>query len=311
VSPTVLVTGATGFIGRHLVPAVLAQDFRVRVAVRNARQAGVFGPEVETAIAGDLREEIDWTPHLRGADAVVHLAGLAHTGSGAETEPLFDEINHLATMRLARAVRDAGLRLVFVSSVRAQSGPCASGILTEATTPAPIDAYGRSKLAAERGIEALGGAYVILRPTLVYGPSVGGNMGLLLRMAALPIPLPFAGVRNARSLLAVENLIAAIEFGLRSEAMLGGTFLVADAAPVSLAEIIAGLRAGMGRGPGLFPVPSGALGGAFRLIGQHSAWSRLSGDLAVSTARLKSVGYAPPLTTGRALAAVGAAFISR
>ena len=304
-SGTVLVTGATGFIGRHLVPALLARGFSVRVALR--RPADIIGLPVEVIpfIVGDLNEAVDWPPSLQDADAVVHLAGLAHTGGGIP-EAAYDRVNRWATVRLAEAAREAGARFVFMSSVRAQTGPTAPGTLTEDSPPMPTDAYGRSKLKAEREIAALGGRFVILRPTLVYGKGVGGNMRSLTRLARLPIPLPFGTIGNARSLLAVENLIAAIILALTSDAALGGTFLVADEAPVSLAEIVTFLRRGSGRGRGLIPVPPALIAGPLTLLGQKGMWERLSGSLVVSTARLSTLGYRPAVTTEAALAALGA-----
>jgi nucleoside-diphosphate-sugar epimerase len=305
VSGTVLVTGSSGFIGRHLVPALLAGGFSVRVAQRRPQSRTDFGSGVTAVTTGDLTDETDWAPALREVKAVVHLAGLAHTGGGIPAAT-FDRVNRWATVRLAAAARDAGARFVFMSSVRAQTGATAAGTLTEASPAMPTDAYGRSKLAAEREIAALGGRFVILRPTLVYGRGVGGNMRSLARLSRLPIPLPFGAIRNARSLLAVENLARAVLLALTNEAALGGTYLVADAAPVSLAEIISFLRKGHGRGAGLIPVPPALVGGALTLLGQRAMWERLSGSLVVSTARLSAIGYRPAVPTETALAALGA-----
>jgi UDP-glucose 4-epimerase len=300
----VLLTGATGFIGRHLAPALAARGFRVRAALHHSEQSKVLAPAVEPVVAGDIAEA-DWRPALADVDSVVHLAGIAHAG-GASPDEAYERVNRHATVRLARAARDAGARIVFMSSVRAQAGPAASEIVTEDAAPAPTDAYGRSKLAAERDIAALGGRYVILRPTLVYGRGVGGNMGALVRLARLPVPLPFAAMRNVRSLLAVENLTQAVVLALTNEAALGGTFLVADATPLPFADIIAHLRRGAGRRPGLIPVPPGLLGAALKLVGRGDMWERLSGDLVVSTARFATLGYRPPLAPAEALAALGA-----
>jgi UDP-glucose 4-epimerase len=146
---------------------------------------------------------------------------------------------------------------------------------------------------------------VILRPTLVYGRGVGGNMGALIRLARLPVPLPLGGLRNARSLLAVENLAEAVALALTSDDLVGGTFLVADATPVTVADILAHLRRGAGRAPALVPVPPRLLGVALRLMGRGDMWERLSGDLVVSTARLQALGYRPPLAPAEALQALG------
>jgi len=301
----VLITGATGFIGRHLAPALVARGFGVRATLRHAEQANALAPGVEPIVIGDIAEA-DWRPALAEVDAVVHLAGIAHTGD-ADPEESYDRVNRWAAVDLARAAADAGIRFVFMSSVRAQTGPTALEVLTESTPSAPTDAYGRAKLAAERDIAALPGLHVILRPTLVYGRGVGGNMAALLRLARLPVPLPFGAVRNARSLLAIENLSEAVVLALTSEALVRGTFLVADPVPLSFADILTHLRRGAGRAPGLVPVPPSLLAGGLKLIGRGEIWDRLGGNLAVSTARLEALGYRPALTSADALAALGAA----
>jgi nucleoside-diphosphate-sugar epimerase len=300
----VLVTGATGFIGRHLAPALVARGFAVRAALRHAEQVNALAPGIEPVVIGDI-VDVDWGPALADVDAVVHLAGVAHTGDASPDET-YERVNRWAAVDLARAASDAGARFVFMSSVRAQAGPAAAELLTESTPPAPTDAYGRAKLAAEREIAALPGLHVILRPTLVYGRGVGGNMGALIRLARLPVPLPFGAVRNARSLLAVENLVEAVALALTSEALLRGTFLVADAAPLSFAEILTHLRRGAGRVPALVPVPPNLLASGLKLVGRGEIWERLGGNLAVSTARIEALGYRPPLTSADALAALGA-----
>jgi UDP-glucose 4-epimerase len=303
VTGRILVTGATGFIGRHLVPALSSRGFHVRAAVRQHGRSFAFGPEVEIAPLGDLRSEVNWRPLVAGMHAVVHLAGIAHTGP-AVARDVYERVNRLAVRDLSQAARAVGSRLIFLSSVRAQAGATAPAILTEDTKPEPSDDYGRAKLEAERDIAAIGGRFVILRPVLVYGPGVAGNMGALLRLARLPFPLPFGSVHNARSLLAIENLIEAIALCATSESALAGTFLVADDASLSLPAMISSLRWGAGRRPGIFPVPTPLLAIATRALGKADAWRRMAGNLVVSTERIKSIGYAPVVTTHDALAAM-------
>src|SRR5205085_3034147 len=134
--------------GRPLTAALAAGGYTVRAAVRDRRAQG-FPPGVEVAKHPELANPVFWAPLIAGMDAVVHLAGIAHVGTDVP-EASYDRVNHVATAELARAAAAAGVRrLVFMSSVRAQSGAAADAPLSETDAPRPSDAYGRSKLAAE------------------------------------------------------------------------------------------------------------------------------------------------------------------
>jgi UDP-glucose 4-epimerase len=288
----VLVTGASGFVGRALVVALASSSHTVRAAV--GRTEGFdFPAGVEVTPRVDLASAIDWMPLLAGTDAVVHLAGIAHVGSDV-ADALYDRVNHRATAELAAAAQRAAVkRFVLVSSVRAQCGPTADHVLTEADEPRPTDAYGRSKLAAELAVRAAGVPFTILRPVLVYGPGVKGNFAALARLASLPLPLPFGSFQNRRSLLSRDNLIAAIQFVLSHPTSCGEMYLAADAEPVTLANIIASLRRCCGRSPGLLNVPPSLVGLALRIAGGQSLWERLSGDLVVDPDKLIQSGWRP------------------
>jgi UDP-glucose 4-epimerase len=269
--------------------------------------ADIFPRQVEVVAVSDLARPIEWRPLISGVDAVVHLAGIAHTGAGV-AEDVYDRVNRAATASLATAAAGARLqRLVFVSSIRAQVGPRASHVLTEADSPQPTDAYGRSKLAAEAAIRAANLPFTILRPALVYGPGVKGNLATLVRLAMSPWPLPFGALPNRRSLLARENLVAAIHLALAAPAMAGNTYLIADPTPLTLAEIVAALRAGLGRRPGLLPIPAPLLAAALRATGRADAWERLGGNLVVDPAALLSAGWVPKTETRAGLAAMAQA----
>ena len=210
---------------------------------------------------------------------------------------LIDELRWLWPER----PRTAGARLIFMSSVAAQSPPSSDLVLTENDPCLPSGGYGRSKFNAEIDIAASGGQYVILRPTLVYGKRVKGNMHRLIQLATLPLPLPFGALTNRRSLLAIENLISAIGLLIQRDDIRNQVFLVADATPVSLPEIIASLRLGMGKPCNLFAIPPPLLLGLFRMCRLSETWQRLAGNLAVSVDKLNSIGYSPVSTTSQGL----------
>jgi len=299
----VLVTGATGFIGRAVV-AALAQDGQgVRAAVRRPPQPP-FPDAVEVVQHLDLAQPIHWRPLLDGVDRVIHLAGIAHTG-GVERE-LYERVNCTATAELAAAAAQSGVsRFVFVSSIRAQSGPSADHALTERDPPEPTDAYGRSKLAAEAAVRASGVPFTILRPVLLYGPGVKGNFALLLRAAGSRWPLPLKDFGNRRSLLYIGNFISALSFVLSAPAAIGETYVVADSGiPPRLSDVIATLRKARNSRPLLVPIPPHLVEIGLRALRRSDLWDRFGGNLRVDAGKLVAAGWTPPHDTRSALAAL-------
>lgn len=301
-STRLLVTGATGFLGRAVV-AAFASDHSVRAAVRQTPQPP-FADSVETVRHPDLSQSFDWAPLLEGADYVVHLAGIAHTGSIAPIH--YDRVNREATAELAGAAARCGVRrMVFISSLRAQSGPAADHILTERDEAKPTDAYGRSKLAAEAAIKAAGVPFTILRPVLVYGPGVKGNFALLLRAASSPWPLPVKDFTNRRSLLGIDNFISALRFVLAVPATAGETYIVADPGiPPRLPDVIATLRQAQSRRSLLAPMPMQYAESALRLIGRDALWQRIGGNMRADPGKLIAAGWQPAHDTQTGLAAL-------
>jgi nucleoside-diphosphate-sugar epimerase len=299
----VLVTGASGFVGRAVVTAFARDGRAVRAAVRRPPQPA-FVAGIEVVQHPDLSQPFDWAPLLDGVDQVVHLAGIAHTG-GVASE-LYDRVNRQATAELAAAAARCGVRhFVFVSSVRAQSGPSADHALSERDEPAPTDAYGRSKLAAEAAVRTSGVPFTILRPALFYGPGVKGNFALLLRAALSRWPLPVKDFVNRRSLVSIDNFISALSFVLSSPAAIGETYVVADPGiPPRLPDLIATLRKAQGRWPLVFPLPTHYLETPLRALRRDDVWERLGGNLRVDAGKLIAAGWRPVHDTWGGLAAL-------
>jgi nucleoside-diphosphate-sugar epimerase len=297
----VALTGATGFIGRHLLRELPKRGYRVRVLLR---RPSAVPPEASSAVVGDLARPQNMAAALAGVDAVIHSAGIAHAMSGVPEDD-YRVLNTEATIGLARAAERAGVkRFVFLSSIRAQSGPVAEGVLTEEHEPRPTDAYGESKLAAERGLAQTGLDWVAVRPVLVYGPGVKGNMAQLLRLARTPYPLPLGGLAGRRSLLALDNLVAAIDTVLSAPGPLRRPLIVADPEPLSVGAMIAAMRQGLGRPAGVFAVPQSLIELGCRALGRQEAFERLAGSLVASPTALQALGWAPTVETRAALAAL-------
>lgn len=299
--PLVALTGATGFIGRHLLRELPKRGYRIRVLLRRPT---ALPPEATGAVVGDLARPQNMAAALAGVDAVIHSAGIAHAMSGVPQDD-YRVLNTEATIGLARAAEKArAKRFVFLSSIRAQSGPTAADVLTEARAPEPTDAYGQSKLDAELGLAQLGIDWVALRPVLVYGPGVKGNMAALVRLARSPYPLPLAGLPAKRSLLGLDNLAAAIDTVLAAPEPLRRPLIVADPEPLTVAAMIAAMREGLGRRPGVFPVPAALMEAAFRAMGRSEAFARLAGSLVASPSALRQLGWVPAAETRAGLAAL-------
>lgn len=297
----IALTGGTGFIGRHLLAALSARGYRVRLLLRRPVE---LPPGASGAVVGDLSRPMNMAAALSGVDAVVHSAGLAHAMSGAPEDD-YRSSNVEATRRLAEAAARARVgRFVFLSSIRAQAGVSAAGILTDADPARPTDAYGRSKLAAEEALAGVGIDWAALRPVLVYGDGVKGNMAALMRLARSPYPLPLAGLNGRRSLISLDNLTSAIATVLENPRAPGRALVAAEPGALRLPEMIAALRAGLGRGPGLLPCPAALVGLACRMTGRGEVFERLSGDLVARADGLESLGWAPQGTTAEGLAAL-------
>ena len=298
----VLVTGASGFIGKRLVVSLSQEGWQVRAAARDPENVP-DASGIERVAMPDLARPADWSALLEGASHVVHLAGIAHA-PGTLPDALYSRVNAESAGELADQARGKVERLVFVSSVRAQAGLTADHVITEADAPAPTEVYGRSKLEAERLVAASGVPFVVLRPAVLYGPGVKGNIASLATLAKTAMPLPFGGLDNRRSLLALDNFTSAVSLVLGAKQADSETYLVADAEPISVAEIVTAMREGLGRAPHLLRVPQGAVKRILKTVGREAEWERLSGSFVISPAKLMGIGWRPVIATREGIIAM-------
>lgn len=304
---TVLVTGATGFVGRSLLRRLLAEGRAVRAAVR---QPAALPGEVEQVAVGEIGPDTDWANVVAGAEAVVHLAARVHIAGEDATgdRALYQRTNTEGSAALARAARRAGIRrFVFVSSTTVYGDRGHGASFDESSPPAPRSFYAASKLDAERCIAEVlresGTELVILRPPLVYGPGAKGNFARVVRLVQRGLPLPLAWVRNRRSLVFVENLVDAIVTCLDHPAAAGWTFDVTDGQDVSTPELIARIARASGRPPRLFACPPALLRAVARLSGRGDEASRILDDMAVDSSRIRrELGWVAPFTLDEGMA---------
>ena len=291
----IALNGTTGLIGRYLLRELTNRGYRVRALLR--RPATIPMP-TGSAVIGDLARPLNMSAALAGVDAIIHSAGIAEGMSGIPADD-YRVLNTQATINLARAAGRAGVkRFVFLSSIRAQCGPTADTVLNETAEPKPTDPYGKSKLAAERGLEQLDIDWVALRAVLIYGPGVVGNMAQLMRLARSPFPLPLGSLHARRSLLALDNLLTAIEAVMTAPGKLRRVFIVADPQALTIGEMIAAMRRGLGRWPNVFPLPDATLELLLRAAGRQDVYQRLAGPLVADpSALITLLRWAPTVTT--------------
>lgn len=299
----VLITGASGFVGRHLCELLTGQGYEVRGTIRTA--PAEVGPLAwELVGTGDIGGDVDWAPVLEGVDYVVHLAGRVHVMNEKEQDPLtaFRRINVKGTEALMKGAGAHGVkRFVFVSTIKVHGDGTESAPYTSADSLAPPDPYGQSKLEAEDAVERLGKDFgietTIIRPPLVYGPGVGGNFIRLLGLVARGVPLPFGSIDNSRSLVYVGNLCDLIHKCLSNPSAAGKRFLVSDNVDLSTKQLVQGMAAAMSRPSRLLPVPPAFLRLAGKLLGRTREISRLTGSLQVDISdTIETLGWTPPVT---------------
>ena len=300
-----LVTGAGGFVGHALGAALDARQIDWIAATRRHDPA-LAGRQV---VVGDIDADTAWRDALQGIDCVIHLAARTHVLRDDHHDPLaaYRRINRDGTRRLAEAAAEAGVRrFVFLSSIKVNGESTLNHPYTAADTPAPEDAYGLSKLEGEQALQSIAAHSrlepVILRPPLVYGPGVKGNLLHLLGALDRGLPLPLASVRNRRSLVYVGNLADALLACIEIPAAAGETFLVSDGEDLSTPELLSRLATALGRRARLWPCPIPLLRAAGRLLGRSHEIARLTGSLQVDAAHLRHrLGWRPRYSTNQGL----------
>lgn len=303
-----LVTGASGFVGRSVCLRLQQAGHAVRAAVRQSSRCGIRHSGIEVAEVGDIESFPDWSVALAGVDAVVHLVARTHqmheSGTSAEVLERYRAINVTGTRHLLAACeRSAVRRFVFMSSIKAVGEGQEGHDYHEEDPCRPEDAYGISKREAEELVLASTKvAPIVLRPPLVYGPGVKGNLARMIKAVQRGVPLPLGGIRNRRSLVHVENLADAIAVCLEHPQATGEIFHVADEQPISTPELIGYLSAGLSRPPRLVHVPEWLLRGAGTVLGLGSEFRRLLGSLTISTTKIRDcLDWHPPMTTEEGL----------
>jgi nucleoside-diphosphate-sugar epimerase len=316
---TVALTGGTGFVGRAILAGLIGDGHNIVSLVRSVGDVAMDptnnrrGVAVRQLAAGDLNDPDYGAVLPPEVDAVVHCAARVHVMQERASDPLseFRRSNVDATVSLARhAARQGVRRFIYLSSIKVNGEQTEPGrAFRSDDVPAPKDPYGVSKLEAETALRVLstetGMSVTIIRPPLVYGPGVKGNLGLLARFMHLGLPLPLGGItENRRSLVALGNLADLVIRCLNHPGASNHTFLAGDGEDLSTAALLRMMAKAMGRNAHLLPAPPAMIGLLARAIGRPEMSERLCGSLQVDiSATRQLLDWVPPLSVAEGLAA--------
>ncbi len=304
---TILLTGATGFVGAALCECLCHQGQSVIAAIRH--NSPRLPSSVQHALVGDLLPDTAWMPVLNNVDVVIHLAARAHIMHDTVNDPLaaFRETNTQATLNLAQQAADAGTRrFIYLSSIKVNGEFTTDTPFVSDSDNIPSDPYGLSKYEAEQGLREIaqqtGMEVVIIRPPLVYGAGVKGNFLSMLRWLERGVPLPLALVNNLRSLVCVDNLIDLIMTCVEHPSAANQTFLVSDGEDVSTSQLLRCMGKALGKPARLIPIPPKLLKLGAGLLGKSDITQRLLGNLQVDITKTKTLlNWTPPLNVDEGL----------
>jgi len=305
----VVVTGASGFIGRHLIAALIRRGYLVRVVIR--QRGSPFQDHSAIEIC-EVRDIVDapWGELLAGAEAVVHLAGIAHRanpGSAQDAQRL-RAVNVEAVADLTRGAAAARVRrMLLLSSIGVLGATSGATAFDEASIPAPHDFYSRTKLDAERAAaDASAGSLLqlcVVRAPLVFGPAAPGNFGRLVACIRRGIPLPLGAIDNRRSLVFIDNLVDLTITAALHPAAAGGVWLVRDDIDLSTPCLVRALAGGFGRPARMFAVPRTAWSLIQAVPGLGSRLAPLTASLQVDDATTRAaLDWSPPVPAMSGLA---------
>ena len=309
----ILVTGAAGFVGRHLVKQLRKNPAHRVVAVQRRVDAGEIADIDQRAM--NIDPGTDWSGPLEGVEVVIHLAARAHILKETEADALaaFRRENVDSTRNLAQQAAQYGVRrLIFLSSIGVH-GAETTQPFTAQDVPHPHSNYAIAKLEAENAVvEAARPSAmetVIIRAPLIYGPDAPGNFSRLVRLVRTGLPLPLGSLKNRRSLLGVDNLVDLLVLCLEHPAAAGQVFMAADPDSISTPEMLRQIAAGLGKPAMLVPFPPSLIGVLAALLGKKALHVQLCRSLEVDAAHTRrTLGWTPRLTTRQGIAEAVAAY---
>lgn len=309
----ILITGVNGFVGRYLYGVLTYAGYSVRGTVRDASKA-LDGHA--TVAVGTIDAATDWSPALQDIDCVVHLAARVHVmrETAADVLAAFRIVNVDGSANLARQAAASGVkRFIYLSSIKVNGERTVDRPFSADDQPHPKDAYGQSKWEAEQALRGIGAStgleIVIIRPPLIVGSGVKGNLWRLLRLIEKGWPLPFGSIRNGRSLVGIGNLCDLIRVCIEHSNAPGEVFLASDGDDLSTPQLLQHLAAALHKSLRLLPMPVGLLQGLGKISGMSAAIARLTGDLRVDICKNRELlGWTPPYSVTDSLRTMAEAY---
>ena len=301
----ILLTGATGFLGRQLAKYLHSKPHvGLTAVVRRSVDISAF----QTREVQRINANTDWSEALINQRVVIHAAARAHIMKEDLADPVVEyrQVNVDGTVNLARQAAEAGVRrFIFISSIGV-NGNINIKPFTEDDTPKPADPYAQSKLEAEQGLWEIqhetGMELVVIRPPLVYGPNAPGNFGSLTRWIDKGVPLPLGAIQNQRSLVALDNLVDLITTCIDHPAAANQVFLAGDGQDLSTTELLRSVARAAGKPSRLIPIPSSLLMLAATLLGKKAVAQRLLGSLQVDISKARDLlEWEPPISVEEGL----------
>lgn len=302
----ILLTGSSGFVGAALAKSIAASSFGLVAPTRTGSASDNNDQPARLArIMGGIDAATDWVRFLKGVETVVHCAAVSEVGKNPDEKQLhaLRSVNIDGTLNLARQAALAGVRrFVFLSSIKVNGDSTRLGTPFMCDdSPLPVDAYGLSKLDAERGLQNIaresGMEFVIIRPPLVYGPGVKGNFRMLMQLVEYGVPLPLSNIRNQRSYIGIDNLVDLVIACTSHPKAANQILLASDDQDLSTTELLRSIAQAMGKSTSLFPCPKQVLATAAKFVGKSTLAEKLLGSLQVDISKTKRLlSWVPPVS---------------